>query len=111
MAENRRGTRREDDIRLEDLARELTGFIDESREYRVETKAAIDKLDQSFCGFRDKFGPMLEESLQERTWWKATLSEAKRKGVIYVLSVGLLAAVGGFILGVKTYWHKIFPLG
>jgi ABC-type transporter Mla maintaining outer membrane lipid asymmetry permease subunit MlaE len=106
MAEQRR---RIDDTRMDDLKSDLHEFVEESRLYRDETKKSIEKLDQTFNGFRDKFEPMLEESLQERVWWKQTISEAKRKGVITVLSVGTLAFVCGLILGIKTYWHKIFP--
>jgi ABC-type transporter Mla maintaining outer membrane lipid asymmetry permease subunit MlaE len=105
MADQRR---RADDGRMDDLKNDLAEFVLESREFRSETKKSIEKLDQTFNGFRDKFEPMLEESLQERVWWKQTISEAKRKGVVTVLSVGTLAFVGGLILGIKTYWHKIF---
>ena len=89
--ENRMQSRRDDDRRLEDLTKNFAIFVAESRE------------------FRSKYGTMLEESLAERTWWKATISEAKRKGVVTVLCVSVMTALAGFLLGVKTYWNKIFP--
>ena len=114
-----RPSRRADDVSLRE-------FIDESREYRklmTEMQEAQNKKIDATARVQEeqaaqlrclaksfkKYEPFLEAAVDESDWWKKTMLEAKRKGVITILGVFTVAALGGFWLGIHKYWNKLFP--
>ena len=114
-----RPSRRADDVSLRE-------FINESREYRKLMTEMLDaqnaKIDATakvqeeqaaqlrcLAGSFKKYEPFLKSSVEESAWWKSTMLEAKRKGVITLLGVFTVAALGGFWLGIQKYWGKLFP--
>ena len=60
--------------------------------------------------FEKKYGDILEANLQDREWWKNTISEAKRKFIVWGLGV-IFATMGiGFLFGVLYYLSPIFSI-
>ena len=107
MAERAGGSyerRRNSDFMLQEVVNEVAKL-------REEVKAAtegVDRLLKSQEKFNEAYKPYLDESIEDKLWWKQTLSEAKRKGLITLLSVAVTFAIGGFFLGFQSGWKKAF---